>query len=92
MNTALAVADGNGDFLLSDDTVLPIYSLTKTYIAACVLASEIDLQATADRWLGPDQLPRGADLSVQQLLTHTSGLTDYGALPAYHQAIESGQP
>lgn len=87
-----AISNAHGDFVLADDAVLPIYSLTKTFIAHCVLVSGIDPDQPASRWVGRDWLPRGDDITVHHLLTHTSGLRDYGALPEYAAAVEAGAP
>jgi D-alanyl-D-alanine carboxypeptidase len=53
----------------------PIYSITKTAIAAAVLLLVRD---------GVVELH-----SVRSLLDHTSGVRDYGALPEYHDAVRT---
>ena len=65
---------------------VPWWSFTKTVIAATVLRlaelGEIDLDS---------EVP-GAGASYWRVLGHTSGLPDYGGVPAYHQAVEDGDP
>jgi D-alanyl-D-alanine carboxypeptidase len=53
----------------------PIYSVTKTAVAAAVLL------------LVGEGLVELA--SVKRLLDHTSGVRDYGALPEYHDAVRA---
>ena len=53
----------------------PIYSITKTVIAAAVLGLVRDGVLELD--------------SVQNLLDHTSGVRDYGLLPEYHEAVRT---
>ncbi len=73
---------------------LPIYSLTKTFIATLVLdavsAGQLRLETTLDE-LCPD-VPEAGRVKVRQLLDHTAGLPDYGALPEYHRAVAAGEP
>lgn len=91
MNQSIAVASGAGEFLQRDDLQLPIYSVTKSYIAASVVAAKIDIECPISTWVDAALVPRAADITVRQLLNHTSGLRDYGALPAYAAAIEAGE-
>jgi D-alanyl-D-alanine carboxypeptidase len=53
----------------------PIYSITKTAVAAAVLCL----------------VREGAvePAAVQRLLDHTSGVRDYGSLPEYHEAVRT---
>ncbi len=68
-----------------------IYSLTKTILATLVLRlverSEIDLDQNIARWEA--DVPAASTITIRQLLTHTSGLPDYGTLREYHQAVRS---
>ena len=61
------------------DTVYDIGSLTKQFTAAAVVKLEmlgrLDVQDPISDWLGPVP-PDKAGVTVQQLLTHTSGLVD----------------
>ncbi|MEM8769943.1 MAG: serine hydrolase domain-containing protein, partial [Pseudomonadota bacterium] len=87
-----AVREADGSFSRADDGVRPLYSITKTFIAAAIDALAVDETRPASDWFEESWLPRGREISVRQLLTHSSGLRDYGALPAYAEAITSGEP
>lgn len=67
---------------MTPDTVFRIASNTKTFTAASVLllAQEgaLSLDDKVSRFL-PD-FPRGGEVSIRQLLTHTSGITTYDDL------------
>jgi D-alanyl-D-alanine carboxypeptidase len=69
------------------DARFVIYSITKPVISAAFLLLEaegvLDLRASAAALLGDDRF----DVSLRQLLNHTSGIRDYGQLPAYHDAV-----
>ena len=72
----------------SDDhgpsAAVPWWSFTKTLIAtACLRLVEMG-QLKLDRPLAP--MP----YTLRQLLQHQSGLTDYGPLPAYQEAVARG--
>jgi D-alanyl-D-alanine carboxypeptidase len=74
---------------LSSDSVFPIYSITKTLTAICVLrlveAGSLRLDVPVYGWLPEIELSR--TITLTHLLQHTSGLGDYGPLPEYHQAV-----
>jgi D-alanyl-D-alanine carboxypeptidase len=57
------------------DARYPIYSVTKTAVAAAMLLLVREGAVELD--------------SVQRLLDHTSGMRDYGSLPEYHQAVRA---
>jgi D-alanyl-D-alanine carboxypeptidase len=67
----------------------PIWSISKTYLAVVVLRlaqrKVLGLEDRLDLWLADIGIARSA--TIRQLLNHTSGLPDYGALPLYGQAI-----
>lgn len=69
----------------------PVYSVTKTFIAAAVLRlverGVVVLDAPIQRYLPELALP--ATPTVRQLLRHTGGIPDYGGLPEYHEAVRS---
>jgi D-alanyl-D-alanine carboxypeptidase len=73
------------------DAVFPIYSITKTLTAICVLRlvemRSLRLADAARQWLPEVKIP-GA-ITLTHLLRHTSGLRDYGPLPEYHQAVRT---
>ena len=61
-----------------------VYSVTKTFLGVLCLRLELDLDAPVATWIDDDRLPR---VSLRQLLNHTSGIPDYGRLPAYADAV-----
>jgi CubicO group peptidase (beta-lactamase class C family) len=70
---------------LPADALFPIYSITKTLTAICVLLlvefGSLRLGDPVRQWLPEVNVP--ATIMVTQLLRHTSGLRDYGPLPEY---------
>jgi D-alanyl-D-alanine carboxypeptidase len=77
-------------------TQFPIYSITKTLTAVCVLRlheiGSLNVTDPLRKWL-PDLAVSDA-ITLAHLLRHTSGLKDYGPLTEYHAAVRSrpGQP
>lgn len=71
------ISDGN-------DKIVPWWSFTKTVIACAMLKFSEQGKVNLDDCL------EGKNLTYRQLLQHTSGLKDYGALSEYHQAVERG--
>jgi D-alanyl-D-alanine carboxypeptidase len=71
--------------------VFPIYSITKTLTAICVLrlveAGALGLGDAARRWLPEVEIPD--TITLTHLLRHRSGLRDYGPVPEYHQAVRA---
>ena len=61
-----------------------VYSVTKTFLGVLCLRLELDLDSPVASWIDDDRLPRA---SLRQLLNHTSGIPDYGRLPAYADAV-----
>jgi len=68
----------------------PLYSITKTIIAALIFDLGLETDRPASHWLDESWLPRGNEISLQHLLTHTSGLRDYFSVAAYHAAAQNG--
>ena len=70
-----------------------IASLTKTYVATVVLQlvaeRKLRLSDTVDRWL-PGLVPKGKQMTVHQLLNHTSGLYDHERDPEVLKPYLSG--
>ena len=91
MQELVALKAPDGNLVRNDSGMWPLYSITKTYIAATVIALGIELDQPVARWIEPHWIPRGADISVRQLLNHTSGLRDYGGLVAYRRAVAERQ-
>jgi D-alanyl-D-alanine carboxypeptidase len=81
------------DGVLSADAQFPIYSITKTFTAICVLRlSEIgvlNLTDPARRWLPDPVVPD--EMTLVHLLRHTSGFGDYGPL-SEHGSDDSRSP
>lgn len=92
MSQSIAWLDSHGRLTVTDDEVLPIYSLTKTFIAAAIMALKIDVREPIATWIDPSWTPRAREMTVEHLLLHTSGLRDYGGLPAYLEAVKRGGP
>jgi D-alanyl-D-alanine carboxypeptidase len=76
---------------LPADALFPIYSITKTLTAICVLRlaeiGTLRLGDSARQWLPALNVP--PEVTLTQLLRHTSGLRDYGPLPEYHKAVRA---
>jgi D-alanyl-D-alanine carboxypeptidase len=72
---------------------LRIGSITKSFTAvvALQLAAEgkINLSDTVERWL-PGMVPDGNDITVRELLNHTSGLAEYEVHPSYLEPYLTG--
>ncbi|HEU0242460.1 MAG TPA: serine hydrolase domain-containing protein [Candidatus Limnocylindrales bacterium] len=82
--TALVVSRGRVRATGDRSARYPIYSLTKPVIAAAILRLVAEGRLSLDD-PAPDDWPG----TVRQLLDHTSGARDYGALPAYHEAVRT---
>jgi len=68
---------------LPADARFPIYSITKTVIAVCVLRlaelRALALDEPISRWVAG--LPFGDDVTLRRLLNHTAGVPNYSDLP-----------
>jgi D-alanyl-D-alanine carboxypeptidase len=74
MSVTTLVAVGDEVEIAGDpEARYPIYSVTKTAVAAAVLLLVREGAVEFD--------------SVRRLLDHTSGVRDYGSLPEYHEAV-----
>lgn len=71
-----AVVTGSGDTI-----EVPWWSFSKTVLAAAALA------LVRDRRLALDETLTGRPYTLRQLLQHRAGVTEYGRLPAYHDAV-----
>jgi D-alanyl-D-alanine carboxypeptidase len=91
--TAFAVGtpDLAGDSRLTPNDRFPIYSITKTFIAAAILrliaAGDLALDMPVRAVLPGIPPAIGPDITLRRLLNHTAGLPDYGGLPAYHDDL-----
>lgn len=73
--TTLVAAGDDVEIAGDPDARYPIFSVTKTAVAAAVML------LVREGAVGFD--------SVRRLLDHTSGVRDYGSLPAYHEAVRA---
>jgi D-alanyl-D-alanine carboxypeptidase len=84
-----SIAD-RGD-VASPRSQFPIYSITKTLTAACLLRLDqsgvLRMDDPISRWISDLPVPQAITLS--QLLRHTSGIPDYGPLREYHEAVRT---
>ena len=82
--SGLAVLEGRVPLRAHDR--FRIGSITKTFVAVVVLQlvdeHVLGLKDTVERWL-PGLVPSGRQITVQQLLAHTSGLADYADDPDF---------
>lgn len=69
------------------DSIVPVYSIAKTYSAAAALLS-FDQQDPIGRYLNPI-FPALGLLTVRDLLMHRSGLNDYGGWDDYRAAVRA---
>jgi D-alanyl-D-alanine carboxypeptidase len=73
------------------DARFPVYSITKTVIAVCLLRlaelRALDIDDPISRWV-PD-LPFGHCVSLRQLLNHTAGVPNYSVLPEQIAALKA---
>lgn len=81
--------DSDRTIPLPGDAPFYIYSVTKTLIAAAVLhrvhIGQLDLDTPAQSYRA--DLPLFPSITLRHLLSHTSGLSDYGGLPSYSAAV-----
>lgn len=99
--TRLAVASGMADTLrkvpLHPGNRLLQGSVGKTYVSAVALQlvheKKLDLDARISTYLGREpwfaRLPNAADITVRQLMNHTSGLVRYEFQPAFTAALRA---
>lgn len=76
---------------LHPQALFPIYSVTKTLIAAAVLMLVEEGQVGLDDPLEtyPPDLPLPGSVTVRQALGHTGGLPDYGSLSVYRDSLRA---
>ena len=73
--TTLVAVGGDVEISGDSDARYPLYSVSKTAVAAAVLLLVREGAVELD--------------SVRRLLDHTSGVRDYGSLPEYHEAVRT---
>jgi D-alanyl-D-alanine carboxypeptidase len=80
----IGYADIGNRIPATHDTVYKVGSITKSYTALAILQlvekGQIDLDANISKYLA-DLQGVSANATVRQLLTHSSGITNYTALP-----------
>jgi CubicO group peptidase (beta-lactamase class C family) len=79
-----ALVEGGRTNLSDDATAVPLWSFTKTILAAAALA------LVSEKKLALDEPVGDRSFTPRPLLQHTSGLPDYGTLAAYHAAVARG--
>ena len=74
------------DRSMTPDDTLMVASVTKPIVAAATMAlvakGVLSLDDPIEKWLGPAVRPGGA-ITIEQLLSMTSGLPEYGAVPQW---------
>ncbi len=71
--------------------MIPIYSISKPFLAQAVLELGVPLDSTVDEYV-PGLAAAYALRKIGALLNHTSGLADYGYLKEYHTAVDGREP
>ncbi len=83
-------ADVEKEFPVTPDTKFRIGSVTKQFTAAAILklkeAGKLNLDDKLSKFL-PD-FPRGDEVTVHHLLTHTSGIHSYTSKPGFYEQVE----
>lgn len=87
-----AVGDST-DGVIHPESRFSVQSISKSFTAAAILrlvaSGKLGLDSHLAQWL-PDA-PHASRITVRQCLQHTSGLPEYGLLPAYHEAVKRGE-
>ncbi len=86
---AAGFADIERSNAMTPEQQFPIFSITKTYTAVLALQlherGRLSLRQTIDHWF--PELPGADAITVEHLLSHTSGLPDYGEQDSYFEAV-----
>ncbi|MCB0632235.1 MAG: serine hydrolase [Saprospiraceae bacterium] len=76
---------------MQSEQIFRIGSLTKQFTATAILKlaeeNKLSLQDDIRRYIG-DFLPGGAPISIENLLTHTSGIKNYTQIANWEKAVE----
>ncbi len=91
----LAIGVGHQDLHqtipIPTDASFYIYSVTKSLIAAAVMnqakAGRLNLDVPIQNYW--PNFPVQTPITLRQILGHTSGLSDYGSLPTYSNAVKT---
>jgi D-alanyl-D-alanine carboxypeptidase len=88
--TASGLADVAANTRMAPGDRVRVGSLTKAFVATVVLQlvaeHRLRLGDSIARWL-PGLVPNGADITVHELLQHTSGIFDYTADSGFQQTL-----
>jgi D-alanyl-D-alanine carboxypeptidase len=91
LEIGIGYQDSNHEMPLPTDANFYIYSITKSLIATASLylvgEGLLDLDAPVQTYL--TDFPLGSCVTFRQLLSHTSGLPDYGGVPTYSEAVKA---
>lgn len=91
LETGIGYQDRNHKVPLSVDASFYIYSITKSLIATASLylvsKGLLELDAPVQAYL--TDFPIDPSITLRQLLSHTSGLPDYGGMLAYSEAVKA---
>lgn len=90
ITAVLAAEPGAAEY--APDASFILYSIAKTCLATIALRlvarGILTLDRPIDHWL--PHAPHASDITLRQLLRHSSGLPDYGGLAVYHEAVRRG--
>ncbi|MBD2100392.1 serine hydrolase [Leptolyngbya sp. FACHB-261] len=91
LETGIGCENKDHEGLLSTDASFYIYSITKSLIATASLylvgKRLLELDAPVHAYL--TDLSLDTSITLRQLLSHTSGLSDYSGVPAYSEAVKA---
>ena len=91
LETGIGYRDINHEMSLSTDARFYIYSITKTLIATASLhlvgKGLLELDAPVQSYC--TDFPLDTSITLRHLLSHTSGLPDYGGVSAYSEAVKA---
>lgn len=91
LETSVGYQDLKHEVSLPTDANFYIYSITKSLLATASLnlvnEGRLDLDASVQPYLPNFSLD--TSVTLRQLLSHTSGLPDYGGTPAYRDAVKA---
>lgn len=87
---AFGMANLELDVPMKTDNVFRIGSLTKQFTAVAILQlieqGKLNLQDEITRFI-PDYPVQGSKITIEHLLTHTSGIQNYTAMKDYHERM-----
>ncbi|WP_059002255.1 serine hydrolase domain-containing protein [Leptolyngbya sp. NIES-2104] len=91
IETGIGYQDLNREISMPTDATFYIYSVTKSLLATAILhlvrKEILNLDAPAQYYL--PELSLDPTITIRHLLSHTSGLSDYGEMPSYFNAVKT---